>query len=218
MDMQVPFNFRVARRANPVLEARNQEICIRYAAGETLATIGGSFSISSERVRKILKRFGLDKTNGGLAVRNRDKPRKPPVEPYCLRVYGCTAEELGKFSLAERQAFLQQKTNVKRTDTAWLLSLPRWVEFWTRSRKWDERGQGPSKYGLSRIDPAGPFSTDNVRVVRNYESAMSGRNRKSAANRRDMRTKVRNSDWIREMARILKKPSASISRPTGATK
>src|ERR1700682_5799287 len=98
MDMQVPFfPVRTARRPNPVLEARNQQICARYAAGDTLAAIGSSFDISSGRVRKILKRSGLDKTKGGLAIRNRDNPRKPPVEPHCLRVFGCTAEQLGKF-------------------------------------------------------------------------------------------------------------------------
>lgn len=203
MDMQVPFNVRTARRTDPVLEARNQEICTRYAAGETLAAIGRSLDISSERVRKILKKVGLNKTNGGLAVRNRNKPARPPVAPYCVRIYGCAADELARFKLAERQAFLQQRTNVKRSDTPWLLTLPQWMELWTRSRKWRERGQGPRKYGLSRVNPAEPYSSGNVRVVRNYDSAIAGRNRKSAANRREMRAKARNNDWIRQMARIL---------------
>src|SRR5258708_22102725 len=91
------------------VEARNREICARYAAGETLASIGLFFGISGERVRKILKGFGLDKKNAGLAIRNAHKPSKSRREPYCLRVYGCKPPELSKFTREERQAYLQQK-------------------------------------------------------------------------------------------------------------
>lgn len=173
MDMQVPFNVRTARRVDPVIEARNREICARYAAGETLAAIGSSFKISAERARKILKKFGLDKSNAGLAIRNLNKPCKAPVEPYSLRVYGCTAEELEKFPPAERQAFLQQKTNVKRTDVSWRLTLPEWSAIWFRSGKWSQRGRGPFRCGLCRIDSNGAFSVENVLVLKNSRSARS---------------------------------------------
>jgi hypothetical protein len=175
MDMQVPLGVRNARRTNPVLEARSRSICARYAAGETLASLGSSFGISAERVRKILKKFGLDKRNGGLAVRNSSKVRMPPVTPYCMRVYGCTAGELDKCTPAERQAFLQQRTNVP-----WSLTLPEWQDIWFRSGKWKQRGRGPFKYGLCRIDAHGAFSRDNVLVLKNSRSA---RSRLKEANR-----------------------------------
>ena len=171
MDMQVPYNVRTVRRVDPVIEARNRAICARYAAGETLAAIGDSFDISAERVRKILKKLGLDKTNAGLATRNLNKPCKPAVEPYCVRVYGCSAGELEKFTLAERQAYLQQKTNVRRTDVQWRLTLPEWSGVWFRSGKWAQRGRGARKYGLCRIDSSGAFSAENVLILRNSRSA-----------------------------------------------
>ena len=171
MDMQIPFNVRTARRVDPVIEARNREICARYAAGETLAAIGSTFKISAERVRKILKKFGLDKTNAGLAARNLNKPPKPPVEPYCHRVYGCTADELQNFSSIERKAFLQQKTNVKRTQVLWQLTLPQWSDMWFRSGKWAQRGRGPFKYGLYRVNSSGAFSIGNVLILKNSRSA-----------------------------------------------
>lgn len=171
MDMQIPFNVRTGRRVDPIIEARNQEIRARYAAGETLAAIGSSFAISAERVRKILKKSGLDKSNAGLATRNLNKPPKPPVEPYCERVYGCTVAALEKFTLAERQAFLQQKTNVRTGDVSWHLTLPEWSDVWFRSGKWTQRGRGPFKYGLCRIDSSGAFSVDNVLILKNSRSA-----------------------------------------------
>jgi hypothetical protein len=210
MDMKIPFH---APQAVPTHRARrnaerDQQIRIRYLAGETLASIGASFGVSAERVRKVVKRFGLDKSNAGLAVRNRDKPRSPDVEPFSSRVYGCSPAELMQFTHEQRQSFLQQRTNVRRSDTLWLLSLPQWVAFWTRSGKWAERGRGPSKYGLSRIDPAGSFSAENVQVVSNYQSTMWGRKRKSAARMRGAPGKSRSHDWIREMTRILEKSPA----------
>ena len=180
MDMQVPLGVKTARRTNPVLEARSRSICTRYTAGETLASIGSSLGISAERVRKILKKFGLDKSNGGLAVRNSRKTRTPGVAPYCMRIYGCTAGELDKCTLAERQAFLQQRTNVRRTNVPWSLSLPEWQDIWFRSGKWKQRGRGPFKYGLCRIDAHGAFSRDNVLVLKNSRSA---RSRLKEANR-----------------------------------
>lgn len=98
-----------------------------------------------------------------------------------------------RFTQDQCQSFLQHRTNVIRTGTLWLLSLPEWVGFWTRSDKWAERGQGPSKNSLSRIDPAGSFSAENVQVVSNYQSAMQGRKRKSAARMREMHGKARSS-------------------------
>jgi hypothetical protein len=208
--MKIPFDAAKtgpARRADALREERNQQIRMRYLAGETLHSIGASFALSGERIRKIVMRYGLNKSNAGLAVRNRDKPRKPDVPSYSCRVYGCTMAELDQVPRRWRQAFLQQRTNVRRAGTVWLLSLTQWVEIWVRSGKWAERGQGPSRYGLSRIDPVGSFSADNVQVGRNHDSAMRGRSRKAAG--RQQAPNPSGNSWIREMAKILKDASAA---------
>ncbi len=187
---------------------RDRQICERYRKGETLASIGQSYGVSAERVRKIVKRFGLDKRNAGLAVRNSRSVREQKKAPPSLRVYGCSALELDAVSTEQRHAFLQQRTNVKRSaSVSWDLSLIEWVGVWNQSEKWDQRGQGPSKYGLSRININGPYCVDNVQIATNHESAMRGRDLKSAARRREALKAARNDKWIREMARILKKSS-----------
>jgi hypothetical protein len=170
MGIQVTHGAGTESRLPLDIEARNREICARYAAGETLAAIGCFFQISGERVRKILKRFGLDKTNAGLAIRNARKASKCPHEPYCLRVYRCTPEELKKFTRAERQAFLQQKKNVRRAAIEWDLTLPEWSEIWFRSGKWLQRGRGGFKYGLCRLDSSKSFSAANILILKNSKS------------------------------------------------
>ena len=208
MDMSIPLDpaDAVANDATRIVSDRDRQICERYRKGETLAGIGQSFGVSAERVRKIVKRFGLDKRNAGLAVRNSRSAPKQEKAPASLRVYGCSAPELHSVPVEQRRAFLQQRTNVKRAaSTTWELSLPQWVSVWTCSQKWEQRGQGPSKYGLSRINTSGPYSVDNVQIATNHESAMRGRDMKSAARRHELLRSARNENWIREMARILKK-------------
>ncbi|HVY08018.1 MAG TPA: sigma factor-like helix-turn-helix DNA-binding protein [Burkholderiales bacterium] len=187
---------------------RDAEIRDRYLRGETLGSIGKAFGLSAERIRKIVKRYGLDKKNAGLAIRNNRRPRVPQKAPQSLRVYGCAAAQLVAFSQEQRQAYLQHRTNARRSQGIdWTLTLAQWVDIWERSGKWAERGQGPLKYGLARVDVAGAFSAENVRVARNHDSAMRGRELKSAANQREALRKSRSKNWIREMARILKKSS-----------
>ena len=79
------------------------------------------------------------------------------------RVYGCTAEVPGG-PHAERMAFLQHRTNVRRIEIPWDLSFCNGVDVWRRSGKWDLRGQGPIKYGMYRIDTGVRFPAENVLV------------------------------------------------------
>ena len=208
MDMSIPLGptKALANDPAPAVTDRDRQICERYRKGETLASIGQSYGVSAERVRKIVKRFGLDKRNAGLAIRNSRSARKEKKEPASLRVYGCTALQLDAVPMEQRHVFLQQRTNVKRAaNISWDLSLIEWVDIWNQSEKWDQRGQGPAKYGLSRINLNGPYGVDNVQIATNHESAMRGRDLKSAALRREAMRTARNEKWIREMAKILKK-------------
>ncbi|HEX4985176.1 MAG TPA: sigma factor-like helix-turn-helix DNA-binding protein [Burkholderiales bacterium] len=192
---------------------RDQLIRDRYLTGETLASIGAAFGISAERVRKIVKKFGLDKRNAGLAIRNVGRSQAQQRVPYSVRVYGCSEQELRAIPDEQRLAFLQQRTNARRAaGMSWELSLTQWAGLWKASGKWAQRGQGPFKYGLCRVDPAGPYAISNVRVARNHEAAMRGRDLKSAARRRQSLRQARHEKWIREMARILKKSVATDAR------
>jgi Sigma-70, region 4 len=211
MDLSIPLGPTEALANDPArpVTDRDRQICERYRKGETLAGIGQSYGVSAERVRKIVKRFGLDKRNAGLAIRNSHSQRKQRKAPSSLRIYGCSAAELDAVPVEQRHAFLQQRTNVKRSaGVSWDLSLIEWVAVWNQSEKWDQRGQGPSRYGLSRININGSYCIENVHIATNHESAMRGRGLKSAARRREALKAARTEKWIREMARILKKSSA----------
>lgn len=169
------------------IDLRDRTICGRYLAGETLSSIGSSIGLSIEGVRKIARKYGLDKTNAGMAARKRARMPPPKARPAWERVYGCASFlEFREATHAERMAFLQHRTNARRSQVPWELSLGEWMVVWRRSGKWELRGQGPRKFGMSRKDPDRGFTADNVRIARNAVAL--GRARAKQAARRNTAT------------------------------
>ena len=167
-----------ADAAQPAAGSRDAIICRRYLAGDTLTAIGESLRLSVEGVRKIARRYGLDKTNAGLAVRRLSSPRpRKNTRPAWERVYGCSLLELSDATPEERMVFLQHRTNARRKGIDWALNLAQWVEVWRRSGKWERRGQGPKKYGMTRIDPSRGLVLGNVRICRNLLALQRARRR-----------------------------------------
>lgn len=166
--------------ARPAEGSRDTAICNRYRAGETLSSIGVAFDLSIEGVRKIARRYGLDKTNAGLAIRKLSSPRPCKSKPAWERVYGCSLLAFRDATYEERMAYLQHRTNAKRKGLAWGLSLTEWTSLWRSSGRWALRGQGPRKYGMTRIDPARGLVPGNVRIAKNAVSLRRAQARQAA--------------------------------------
>jgi len=49
--------------------SRDADMCDRYKSGQTLQTIGDVYSVTRERVRQILSRYGLTGKSGGQYTR-----------------------------------------------------------------------------------------------------------------------------------------------------
>lgn len=183
--------------ALPEAGTRDAAICSRYMAGETLSSIGTSLGLSVEGVRKIARRYGLDKTNAGLAVRKLSKARPRKSRPAWERVYGCSLLEFREATYEERMAYLQHRTNAKRKRVAWALTLIEWVRVWRSSGKWALRGQGPKKYGMTRVDPGLGLVAANVRIERNAASLRRAQARQAAvlkATRKSQRQSAYSAD------------------------
>lgn len=165
---------RSAPRARGRASERDAAICTRYLKGETLRAIGERFGLSYEGVRRIVTKAGLTKHNAGLAARNAAKAA-PETPPACERIYGCSMDQLARIGVEERQAFLQHRKNARRHGVDWRLSLPEWYAVWRASGKWDRRGQGPRKYGMTRIDLDDAVELGNVQIVSNREAVRRAR-------------------------------------------
>ncbi len=169
---------------------RDAAICSLYLKGETLRAIGSRFGLSYEGVRRVVTKAGLTKHNAGLAARNAAKAG-PETEPACQRIYGCDTEQLAKAGIEERQAFLQHRKNARRNGVAWRLSLPEWRAVWRASGKWGQRGQGPSRYGMTRIDLDGSVELGNVQIMSNREAVRRARLRAGQQPKDKARLRIR---------------------------
>lgn len=158
-----------------VSSARDSEICALYARGVTLKAIGARFGLSYEGVRKIAAKYGLNKRNAGLAIRKRSVPRHNRAEEACRQIYGCSLESLVAISPEERAAFLQHRKNVRRKAIEWRLSLNEWRALWRVSGRWSERGRGPAKYGMTRVDFNQAVEPGNVEIMTNREAVRRAR-------------------------------------------
>jgi hypothetical protein len=161
----------------PISSLRDAAICALYREGETLKAIGARFGLSYEGVRRITAKSGLSKRNAGLAARRAKRPRANTREVACQRTYGCTLRELADATADERSAFRQHRKNARRIGAVWRLSLSEWRAVWRASGKFNDRGQGPSKYGMTRIDFALPIELSNVQIVTNREAVCRARMR-----------------------------------------
>lgn len=141
-----------------------------YRQGLTLEDIGRQFELTRERVRQLLSKCGITKTDGGGAVRvqavraasvSKARQRQAKQEakhgvPYdllqALRSNGAT------------RAFQQQRRTSKTRGIAFRLSLAEWWAVWQASGKFRLRGRGKGTYCMSRIRDDGPYALGNVHI------------------------------------------------------
>lgn len=76
---------------------RDCDICTRFRSGQTMTAVGECYSISRERVRQILARYGLMSLDGGAHVLKLERDRKAAVAQLQKHVdrYGSTPAEFG---------------------------------------------------------------------------------------------------------------------------
>jgi len=187
-----------------IASARDAAICALYREGATLKSIGAHFALSYEGVRRIAAKAGLSKRNAGMAARRSAKPSVNRAEGACFRTYGCTRRERDEASAEERTAFVQQRKNIRRDGVVWRLSLSEWRALWRKSGRWNQRGQGPSRYGMTRIDFACAVEIGNVEIVVNREAVRRARRRHAVRQR--MRARARSSTGLQISVQLIEEP------------
>lgn len=178
-------------------DLRDETMKSMFLDGETLQAIGDAFGVTRERVRQILKRQGLARSDGGRHQRFAER-RAEVQARYAMnrdaraqKTYGCSHADLieaneGKSprhvgSFAHR--YQSQKGTAACRGIAWRISLPEWKAIWVLSGHWEDRGQGG--YVMARVGDAGPYAIWNVHICTSSENIKEGyvfrARRKSAA-------------------------------------
>ena len=161
---------------------RHQEIAEKYESGMTLAEVGAVYGVSRERVRQIVSGLGIEKTEGGAAIRsflttqNRVdalKKSAAKTESICFARWGMNMEQyrahVSKYGNTANKTsplhkYAQQRNNAKTRGVEWNFTFADWWKEWLDSGKWDQRGLGDGLYVMARHGDSGAYSAGNVYI------------------------------------------------------
>ena len=149
-----------------------------YLNGATLREIGDVFNVTRERIRQLLKAYGVDPREGGASKRKeiRAAKRLKVKDAEAQEKYGCSYSQyifLRGLHYPTR-TFTTQKKNAHRRGIAWELKLWDWWEIWQKSGKWEQRGRRKDRYCMARRNDEGPYSKSNVEIVRFDKNSQEG--------------------------------------------
>lgn len=146
---------------------RANKIAAMYKQGLTLAKIGTQFGLTRERVRQILRKHGVLKSDSprpkmaALKRQRLDASR----EAQCLEKYGHPLDVVAQLRQdGVLAAFLNQKKASHIRGIDWNLDFQTWLAIWQLSGKLHLRGRGIGKYVMSRVRDDGGYELGNVHI------------------------------------------------------
>lgn len=73
-----------------------------------------------------------------------------------------------------KSAFAAQKCSARIRGIDFLLSFDEWLSIWKKSKKLSLRGRGSGKYCMGRKGDSGPYSKDNVIIIKHEKNVSDG--------------------------------------------
>jgi hypothetical protein len=166
------------------------DIVDKYKNGLTLQQIGTEYGVTRERIRQILARYGITKSDGGRstvsffncrAKAEAEKAKQEEKEARCFKIYGCSTafhEQMrgdGEYNQSPLQKYRRQKQNARTRGIGFELTLHEWWDIWESSGKWELMGLGKGKYHMSRVCDTGSYSVGNVEIKLHEENSREAR-------------------------------------------
>lgn len=164
-----PYQRMVATEAYPAIERA-------YRAGQTLAEIGKVYGVTRERIRQLLVGSGANAKSGGAFVRKLIKRARKEalINARYVAKHGMTRAEYmalrgDNFRTSPQLRYRYQERTAHHRGIGWEFNFASWWKVWSDSGKWALRGRGHG-YVMSRIGDAGPYSPENVRIIKATEN------------------------------------------------
>lgn len=161
-------------------QERDEKIVAMAKAGLTLQQIGDTYGVSRERIRQILARLGVERSQRGKAVctsanrATKEAQRRLRRDQRAFSSLGCTYDEarrlndglgIGKYKKGTKTAaFIRQRINARTRGIDWRLTFPQWCLLWEKSGHWSQRGRGHGRYVMPRIGDSGAYALGNVHI------------------------------------------------------
>jgi len=158
--------------------SKDSDICERYLGGEILADIGKTYGVTRERIRQILKRYGITGKDGGKSKISADRHKKMGIlkdaasDLLKQSIFGCSKAEWDYYRAMDDDYkktplgfYSMQKKNANQRNIEWNITMNEWWFIWTESGRWEERGLKKHGYVMARMADVGGYSLDNVHIV-----------------------------------------------------
>ena len=159
--------------------SRSDNIIRLYKMGNSLQKIGDVYNLSRERVRQILRKAGVSRTEGGQAILSSKKAyekNKIRDERY-LAKWGMSYDDYWfinnqNIPYIERpiRKYIEQKRNALKRGIGFNMTFSEWWEIWKNSGKWTDRGKGKEKYVMARYSDSGDYEVNNVKIIPSVEN------------------------------------------------
>lgn len=74
-----------------------------------------------------------------------------------------------------KMAFNKQRVSAGFRGVPWMLTFDEWMDIWNKSGFLKDRGRGKGKYVMARYRDVGPYSSDNVEIIKCETNAADAR-------------------------------------------
>lgn len=158
-------------------------IITAYQQGNTMAAIGAGLGISGERVRQILKEYGIVGVPRISRQPERREAAQKRKEARVARLWGLSWEDYrqlcDRYGTSEApmspfRKYIQQRKNAKSRGIKWSITFAEWWGVWQASGKWSARGRGDG-YCMARFGDKGPYKVGNVEIMPTRENSRQAR-------------------------------------------
>lgn len=168
---------------------RLKDMARSYESGQTLEQIGSEYGISRERVRQVLRKYGVTRLDGGQHViaqvraEEREGAKYEKRASRLMAFWGVTPEEMHELNDGKNVsdpggmalAYRNQWRSAELRSIPWEFNFRTWLDAWKASGKLTIRGRGKGKYAMGRKGDKGPYSPENVVFITNEENARDAR-------------------------------------------
>lgn len=163
---------------------RDTNICNMFKSGLTLEEISKKYGVTRERIRQILKSYGITGKDGGQSVRAAERARveaikaKQRSDRRKRKSLGCDLNEWKYYRSFDEdytktpiRAFIEQRRNARSRGIEWSLTINEWFSIWEASGKWDQRGREGDSYVMARHGDYGGYKIGNVKIITMRENS-----------------------------------------------
>jgi hypothetical protein len=155
-----------------------QAIIDGYRSGMSLRRLGALHNLSHEYVRIILKSSGLDRLDGGAAIKGlmhirtragKENLKRQKRDERSMGVWGMSRSDLdahiSEYGRKALRAFTNQRSNAGKRGIQWNFTFREWWQVWLDSGKWECRGRHANDFVMARYgDKDTPYAADTVYI------------------------------------------------------